>query len=276
MFNKYKVIDFHTHPFLTKDTNICSHVDFANMSAENTIKDLKGMGMDMICGSVVKNSGANTTWETIKALNDEALVLRDMYKGFYIPGFHVHPKYLKESIAEIERMNKAGVKLIGELVTYMHAWQTDEYKYTYDSKEFHEILECADHYKMIVNFHPYGYYAEFPELQEQMDNMVRKHKNIVFVAAHPSEGKQFLHHMKRMEISDNYYCDLSGGGIFRHGTLRHGIDLFGKERFLFGSDYPTCNPAMFLGGVALDFLISEEEKEYVFHKNAECLLGLEN
>ena len=106
MFGKYKVIDFHAHPFKTLDTCICSHKTYANMSMENTIKDLKGMGFDMICGSVVKSTAGNTTWEDLKALNDEALELRDFYNGFYVPGFHVHPLYKKESIAEIERMKE--------------------------------------------------------------------------------------------------------------------------------------------------------------------------
>lgn len=268
MFLNYKIIDFHTHPFKTPDTNICSHKEFANMSMENTIRDLKGMGFDMICGSVVQRFDKDTTWEKIQALNDEALFLREFYKGYYVPGFHVHPLYLKESIAEIERMSKLGVKLIGELVPYMHNWSD------YNCKAFHEILDCAEHYKMILNFHPHGTVEERPYYQEQMNEMVKAHKNLVIVAAHPGDYKSFLYHLKRLEMSDNYYLDLSGGGIFRHGLLRHGIDLFGKERFLFGSDYPTCNPAMFLGGVALDFTITEEEKEFIFHKNAERLLGL--
>ena len=56
--------------------------------------------------------------------------------------------------------------------------------------------------------------------------------------------------------------------------LRHAIDDFGPERFLFGSDFPTCNPAMFVGGVALDPLLSDEEKRLVLAGNARRLLGL--
>ena len=38
--------------------------------------------------------------------------------------------------------------------------------------------------------------------------------------------------------------------------------------FLFGTDFPTCNPAMFLGGVILDTLITEEEKKMILAENA--------
>ena len=68
--------------------------------------------------------------------------------------------------------------------------------------------------------------------------------------------------------------DLSGTGLFRQGMLRRGIDEVGVERFIFGSDYPTCNPSMFIGGVALDTLISEEEKSMIFAGNAKKLLNL--
>ena len=80
-----------------------------------------------------------------------------------------------------------------------------------------------------------------------------KPKNAVWSSA-------FIH---RVKMSDNYYLDLSGYGIFRHGMLRHAIDEFGAERFLFGSDYPTCNPSMYIGGVLLDDLITDEEKELI-------------
>ena len=99
-------------------------------------------------------------------------------------------------------------------------------------------------------------------------------KNKKSVGALLGEYGAFMRHMERMKMSENYYLDLSGYGIFRHGMLRHAIDEFGAERFLFGSDYPTCNPAMYLGGVLLDDLITDEEKEMILSKNAKRILGL--
>ena len=260
--SKYKIIDFHTHPFLTDKTNICSHLEYANMSAKNTKRDFQKIGVVKICGSVIDRvpPRQSTTFEHLRRLNDEAFALRDLYKGFYIPGIHVHPGFVKESIAEIERANRNGVKLIGELVPYMHGWEN------YACKEFSEILEVAAHYRMIVNFHSGG--------EDEMDEMVRNHKDVLFVAAHPGSAENFKRHLKRMEMSENYFLDLSGSGIMRHGLLRHGIDEFGAERFLFGSDYPTCNPAMFIGGVAFDFLITDNEKQKIFYQNAFKLLSL--
>ena len=258
----YRIIDFHTHPFTADHNNICQHKEYCNMSIENSKRDLQKMGVEKICGSVIGFLTADKpyTFDDIRAVNDEALSLRETYGEFYYPGFHVHPKFVKQSIAEIERFHKLGFKLIGELVPYLQDWSA------YSDAAFFEILEAAEAYKMVVSVHSMD--------EDGMDKMVKRFPNVTFVAAHPGEKREFLRHLKRMEMSENYYLDTSGTGIFRHGVLRHGIDEFGAGRFLYGSDYPVCNPATFMGGVALDFLLTEEEKDAIFYKNAQRLLDL--
>ena len=232
------------------------------MTPETTMRDLKALGMRAICGSVVSDRQLfdSTRWESFRELNDTALALAEEYKGFYIPGFHVHPDFVRESCEEIERMAKKGLRLIGELVPYFHNWRD------YSRKDFSEILDVAEQYDMIVSFHSMG--------EDEMDKMVLEHPRLRFVAAHPGEYGEFCRHMERMRTSENYYLDTSGYGIFRHGMLRHAIDLFGMERFLYGSDFPTCNPAMYLGGVLLDYTLTDTEKEYILSRNAKTLLGL--
>lgn len=260
----YEIIDFHTHPFTDAVTNICNHKDFIHMSINNTVSYMKSLGISRICGSVIcGNINEVTTyadaWEMISDSNKRALELRDQYGDFYIPGFHVHPDFVKESCDEIEKMSKQGFRLIGELVPYIHGW------HDYSCKEFDEILDVASQYNMIVSFHSGD--------NDEMDEMVQKHPNTIFVAAHPGEYSDYCRHLNRMRMSKNYYLDLSGYGLFRHGMLRRGIDECGVERFLFGSDFPTCNPAMYIGGVVLDPLITEDEKCMIMTGNAKRLLG---
>ncbi len=261
---EYEIIDFHTHPFASNDTNMCSHTEYCNMSAENTKAYLSGMGISKICGSVIGRrctpEEGETAWQELKRCNDEALELQNRYGGFYIPGVHIHPGFLRESCEEIERMSKRGVRLVGELVPNWYGWED------YSCKAFSELLDVCRQYNMVVSFHSRG--------EDEMDKMVREHPNVTFVAAHPGEYAAFMRHLERMKTSDNYYLDLSGTGLFRHGMLRHALDVFGSERFLFGSDYPTCNPAMFIGGVYFDSLIKEEEKQKIFSENAKRLLGI--
>ena len=255
----YEIIDFHTHPFPDADSNICSHKEFIDMGPEQTKRYLTGLGISRICGSVIYRDESRG-WEKIRKQNDAALMLREYFGGFYIPGFHVHPDYVKESVAEIHRMKAEGVNLIGELVPYMDDWND------YSCAGFSESLDEAAACGMVVSFHSMG--------EDEMDRMVEAHPDTVFIAAHPGEYGSYLRHFARMRMSRNYYLDLSGYGLFRHGMLRRGIDEYGVSRFIFGSDYPTCSPAMYIGGVLLDTLITDEEKKQIFSENIKRILKL--
>ncbi len=260
----FDIIDFHTHPFIERENNICNHIDNCRMSAESTRELFDSLGVSKICGSVVcgHHDDDKCVWDKVKRNNDRALELWRMYGDFYVPGFHIHPDHVEESIEEIHRMHKLGVKLIGEIVPYIDCWSH------YARRDFSLLLDEAEKYGMVVSLH------SVEEEQDEMDELVRSHKDLCIVAAHPGEYHAFLLHLERMKMSENYYLDLSGYGIFRHGMLRRGIDEFGAERFIFGSDYPTCNPGMYIGGVLLDPLISDEEKEKIFSLNAKRILGI--
>ena len=259
---QFEIIDFHTHPFNGPETNICAHKEFCDMTVDETVKVFNKLGISKICGSVIslRAEENQNNWNEIKKNNDIALELRKYYGDFYIPGFHIHPDYPEESVKEINRMDKLGVKLIGELVPYIDGWSD------YSSPEFSELLNEAGKHNMVVNFHSMG--------EDEMDKMVKRHPDVCFVAAHPGEYTSFMRHVERMKYSENYYLDLSGTGIFRYGMLRHAIDAFGADRILFGSDYPTCNPGMFVGGVLFDNLITDTEKEKIFSLNAKRLLEI--
>lgn len=259
----YEIIDFHTHPFTDNKNNICGYKSNITMDSKFTENYLKNLGISKICGSFIPEcpKGMPNSFDDIKERNNTALKLKDMYNGFYIPGFHIHPSFVKESLEEIERMSKLGVRLIGELVPYFDGWND------YSDKNLDEIFEYAAECNMIISFHSQG--------EDEMDKMVKKHKNVTFVAAHPGEYDSFMRHLERMKMSENYYLDLSGYGLFRCGMLRKGIDEMGSYRFIFGSDYPTCNPSMYVGGVLYDSLISDSEKEIIFCENAKRLLNIE-
>lgn len=261
---KFEIIDFHTHPFIEKENNICAYKDRYSMNTDTTVELFRTLGVSKICGGVIRwdPDTKENIWEKVRRNNDIALKLRELYGDFYVPGFHVHPDYVEESIKEIHRMKALGVNLIGEIVPYFDGWNN------YARPEFSVLLDEAERCNMVVSIH------SVTEEEDEMDEMVKQHPNLTIVAAHPGEYGAFMRHLDRMELSENYYLDLSGYGMFRQGMLRYGIDRFGAERFLFGSDYPTCNPAMYIGGVLLDPLIIDEEKEKIFSLNAKRLLGL--
>ena len=159
-------------------------------------------------------------------------------------------------------MHKAGVKLIGELVPYCYGWGAEGFNH----EGMDEILDLAEQYGMVVNFHSMGARAD------EYD-MVKRHPGVTFVGAHPGELVTYRRHIEWMQELPNYYLDLSGTGLFRHRMLAHGVSVLGAERFLFGSDYSVCSPGMNVGGVEYE-AITEEEKDLIFAGNAKRLLSL--
>ena len=263
-FKDFEIIDFHTHPFSDESNNICAHSTFCGMSPEQTVKMMDKLGVSKICGSVLtlgaKRRKGVGEWEQILEDNRAALFLKQVLGDRYVPGFHVHPDYVEQSIEEMHRMKAQGISLIGELCPYIYGWKD------YSSKGFSRILDEAEGLGMVVSIHSMG--------EDEMDEMVKAHPGVTIVAAHPGEYASFIRHLERAKLSENYYLDISGYGIFRHGMLRRAIDEMGADRILFGSDYPTCNMAMYIGGVLLDELITDEEKQKIFSGNAKRLLGI--
>lgn len=256
-----KIIDFHTHPFHKMSENMCFYKESMAFEKDFFKEDLENSGISHICGSVIepRTYELEHGFEPFRILNQEALEKSQEWNGFFTPGIHVHPKFVKESCEELKKMQAKGVNLIGELVPYMHRWSD------YSCKEFHEILDVAGSLGMVVSYHSMD--------NEQMDKMVAAHPKVTFVAAHPGEKENYLLHIERMKKYQNVHLDLSGTGLFRYGMLKYGVEKVGAERFLFGTDYPICNPSMYINAVEFE-KITESAKEAIFHENAERLLGI--
>ena len=253
---KRRIIDFHTHPFLSEPNNLCRYKNVGDLqTAQAKFQDA---GVENICGSVIR-SIAEPTWADMRALNDEALKIRDKFPNFYIPGFHIHPKFVDESIQEIARMVGEGVKFVGELVPYFYKW-------SYNDDGYKEILQAIASYNLPVSFHTN------PNEFDAIEKLVAAFPSITFIAAHPGEYPTYAQHIQLLKKYDNYYLDLSGSGIFRFGMLRYGIDQVGAHKFLYGTDYPICNPFMYVGAIEQDYTLTEEEKSAIFFDNAKRIL----
>lgn len=251
-----EIIDFHMHPGLRNWQNMCAYSCVYEKVAEQIKEDVQRAGITHICGSVIEREQKKPDFEYLKALNRDALELREKLGGFYTPGFHIHPDYVEESIEEIEFMHENGVYLIGELVPYLHSWDD------FETDAMKEILDAAEEYGMIVSYHSADY---------EIDRMVSEHPGITFVAAHPGERPYVERHIDKMKKYDNLYLDLSGTGLFRLGSLKYLVSQVGAERILFGTDYPICNPAMYVEAVRYEE-ISQEERALIFSGNARRIL----
>ncbi|MBE6973451.1 MAG: amidohydrolase [Ruminococcaceae bacterium] len=250
------IVDFHAHPFLHPENNTCHYRDGYAMNPDSARERLSGLGISTVCGSML---GPVKGWADIVRLNDRALDLRERWGEFYMPGFHIHPDYIEQSVKEVERMAAQGVKLLGEVVPYMHGWD-------FTHPGLVPVLEAAQEAGMVFSFHSTNI------ADEVLEPLLTRFPDLAFVAAHPGEKKALQTHLGRMERHKNYFLDLSGTGIGRMGMLRYAMDRAGKERFLFGTDFPICPPEMYVAAVDRDPMLTEEEKQAVFCDNAKRIL----
>ena len=251
-----EIIDVHCHPFLNAQENSALSRYGGPETPEDFVNELRRAGITKACGSVIKRIGG-TDFEEVRRLNDSAVSFALMFPDFFIPGIHIHTLFPDESCREIERMHAKGVRLVGELVPYMMGYSN------YAVKEAFPVYELMQQLGMIINIHPTN--------DGDLEMLMREFPHLPVIVAHPQEKEGYEAHLGRMARYANAYLDISGTGLFRNGLLRYGIDRVGKERFLLGTDYPICNPAMQIHGVMYERL-SDSEKEAILSKNFLALM----
>ncbi len=251
-----KIIDFHTHPFMLKKQNTCFYNNIVD-TPENFKDDIISSGICHICGSVIEKV---TSFEDIHRLNKTAIDISEKWKGFYTPGIHIHPDYVKESIEELYLMRSKGIKLIGELVPYYNGWES------YYNKNMHQIYEIISQLGFVVSIHTQN--------DESIIKALENFPNIPFVGAHPRDKEDYYNHIYRLKKYNNYYMDLSGTGLFRYGMVKNTVRECGSSKILFGTDYPICNPKMYVEALMFE-KISYKDKENIFYKNASELLDID-
>ncbi len=251
------IIDFHCHPFLETQENLCFYPNTLQNQSDDILSDMQNAGISRFCGSVIAKPLNGFT--TLHTCNLHALELKKRYGDRYIAGFQISPQFIEESIAEISFAKKNGVRLIGELVPYMHG------NYPYFSKEFSILLEECERQDMVVSLHTMDLF--------EMRDMAKAHPHVSFVFAHPGDTMEVRKHLTVMQECKNVSLDISGTGILRYGMLTHVARTVGAERILFGTDYPIGHPKTYVASVLAEKL-TDREKELILSQNAIRLLKL--
>lgn len=246
----FEIIDAHIHPFIEPENNLRFYSIPATM--DEMVAGLKQNGVSRACGSVIKGAEIKD-FEYIKKVNRDALKLRDMYQGFIIPGMSVHAAFTEESCREVEEMYKThGVRWLGELVSYMCG--TTEYS----CSSLFPVYELAQELDMPVNIHQ--------QVLTDIEKILVNFPKLKIVMAHPDEKSVYTKRVELMRKYENLHLDISGGGIFRWGMLKWGVDQVGSERFLFGSDYPICSVGQYVQGV-LSEPLTDTDRAAIFSGN---------
>ena len=251
----FEVIDCHIHP------NYYNNLFGVVKDEETFFEDLRRAGVSKACGSVIKRAEFESEWSDIEFCNETAMDYYKRYPDFYIPAIHVHASYVEESCREVEKRYAQGVRWVGELVNY--AMRTGRYS----SRGMMQIYELCRDYGMTINLHNDGNINE-------IEPILKAFPTLNVVVAHPHDLANAKSRFEYIAQFPNAYMDISGNGLQRYGMLRWAIDCCGKEKILFGSDYPITNVAMYIQGVMYERL-TDDEREAVFSGNFRCLTGMD-
>ena len=136
----------------------------------------------------------------------------------------------------------------------------------------YRIIDCHIHPRVDMETETNGLVPS-GSLRQQVEALCQAVPELSFVLAHPGGGKdEILPRVALVARLPNLHLDISGSGIDRLGMLRRAVDTAGKEKILFGSDYPINNPAVYVHGLLFESL-SDDERTAIFAGNFLRLTG---
>ncbi len=257
--SKYHIIDAHIHPL--GDEPSCRMVLFGQeMSEQQFVAELRAAGIAQACGSVAKRFPTRPeSFAEIQALNRAALSFRDRQGDFYLPGGQIHPAFPVESCRELHQLrDQHEVRFVGELVPYMMDFGDCL------SPAMLEIFACIRELNLTVNLHLLK--------EDDLGEILRRFPDLKLIVAHPTaDAKVYARRLETIAQYPNAALDISGSGPNSWGMLRFGIETAGRDKIIFGTDFPLRNPGMYVAGVLAEHL-SEEERQAIFSGNFQRLL----
>lgn len=261
------LIDFHTHCFPDKiASNAIEKLSYASGGLEpftdGTVKGLKNlMEESSVDISVVLNIATNPRQQ--KNVNDFASLIN----GENIVSFgsvHYGSPDVFEELERIKAMGLKGVKL-----------HPDYQGFEVDDIKMKPIYKKISDLGLITVFHSgkdYGFGPPYGNTPEKLSKALLWFSSPV-VAAHWGGVACYEDVLKHLCGKDVYFDTSFGYSMMPKFYAQKIVDKHGADKILFGTDTPWHNAKMELRLIN-SLEISIEDKEKIFYKNAEKLLGI--
>ena len=260
-----KIFDFHTHIYPTKISRkaVESVGEFYNieMDGDGTVENLLAQGKDYDMAGYLVNSVA-VDGAHVEIINNYIASECEKHSEFY--GFgSIHAAYANKT-DELDRMVSLGLRGVK-----IHP---DTQQYNLDDRRMDEVYDYLSQSGLPILIHTGDYrytYSHPSRLVKVMDRFPK----LTVIAAH--FGGWSMHDLALEYLKGkNCYVDTSSSffttGIVRAKEL---IRIYGAERVLFGTDFPMWNLKDELENME-KMELTNEEYEYIFHKNAYRILGI--
>ena len=260
------IIDFHTHCFPDRLAARAMAMLSAGIGCkpffDGTLGGLKTrLGKAGISAAVVCNIATNE--RQVKSVNDFAIAAN----GGNITSFgSIHPLFTDYK-NEIDRLCAAGIKGL--------KFHPDYQNYFVDDEKMYPVYEYASRKGMILLFHTgldLGLMGVVKAPPDRFVNVVNTFPKAKIVAAHMG-GYAYAGLTEYVLIGKDCYMDTSAclSSLTKRQAERM-IKNHGVDKILFATDLPWYRPEKEIRFVN-SLNLTVEDKEKIYHKNAEKLLG---
>lgn len=280
------IIDFHTHIFPkaiheNRDKHFSSEPAFKLLYASSKAKfagvneivasmDEHGVDVSVIFGFPWNNS------DTFKKHNDYIMEAVAQYPA-RLKGLCCFDPLNKEAAAETERCLKGGLSGVGEIAFYQTG--IDEMH----RKILEPVMEICRRNNLPILIHtnePVGhmYPGKTDITPAQIYSLVKEFPENKIVLSHWGGGIFFFNLLKQevKKTLNNVYFDTAASPfLYDPEIYRIAVQIVGKEKILFGSDFPLIKPARYVEELSKSGL-PNKDVEYICGTNAARLLNIMN
>lgn len=278
------IIDFHTHIFSprikeNRDRYINADPCFAELysdekarlvTADELIESMDSEGIDI---SVILNIGWSTH-ELCVETNDYIMESISRFPKRLVGFGAIQPHSPDQTLKEIERCVRGGIKGIGEL-------RPDTQQFHLRDKESeNSFVELLVEYKLLLLTHssePVGhqYQGKGNVTPEILYSFITNYPDLQIVCAHWGGGLPFYALMPEVKkaMSNVYFDTAASPFLYSPQIYNRVIDLVGPDKILFGTDYPLLKPGRLLKEIE-SLNLPDETRNMILEDNARKLLAI--
>lgn len=264
--NERIIIDAHAHIFpekiAEKATKSISDFYSIGKSSKGTVERFLDFNEKLGVSSAIVHSTATTKQQT-RPINIFIKSTTDEHKSLI--GFGtLHPELsfneLDDEVKFIADNGFKGIKL-----------HPDFQRFNIDGKESENMLSAlANEFPVLFHVGDKRYDFSHPE---KLITMAKKFPKTIFIAAHFGGYSKWELHKRYQDIPNVMFDTCSSLMFLKIDEAMEIIENLGEDRFMYGTDYPLWQPDEEMERF-LALPLSDQQREKIFHLNAEHLLKL--
>lgn len=226
-------------------------------TVQQTIKAMDMAGIEKMVVSHIESFSYDPV-EGNRRLKDDI----DKYPGRFIPFFNVHPRYEEQAAAEIKKCagdwGWKGLKLHPQYQVYPA-----------NCSEVKKVIEQTSKYNCVVLYHSGDNYVGSLCPPSLIADVAKDFPETTIVMGHMGVS-DWPEAIEVAKLYKNIILDTTSC-IINYGVVEYAVKHIGKERVIWGSDFPFYPFELGISKI-IDSELDEESKEFILGKNIQRIM----